>query len=449
MPNLRFGTDGVRGVANVEVTPELALALGRAAARVLGPAPAFVVGADPRRSSPLLLAALAAGITSEGIDVVDLGVVPTPTVAWESARRGVPGAMVSASHNPFSDNGIKLFAAGGRKLGDDTEAAIEAALAAPGGPAPAGADVGTLAGDQRAAAQAWAQSVVGTLEGRVLEGLTVVLDCANGAASSVAPGVLGALGATVDVINAEPDGMNINDGCGATYPEAAAAVVVERGADLGIALDGDADRCIAVDHEGRVVDGDQILAVLALDRQARGTLPGGAVVVTVMSNLGFRLAMAERGIEVVETAVGDRYVLDALDAEGLVLGGEQSGHVIQRDLATTGDGVLTAAHLCDVVARSGRPLADLASVVERLPQVLRNVRLAQRDEGLLAAVAGDVAAAEAELGERGRVLLRPSGTEPVVRVMVEAPTEEQAGAVADRLVAALERAATGPSTGQR
>jgi phosphoglucosamine mutase len=434
---VRFGTDGIRGVANEEVTPELALTLGRAAARVLGPARAFVVGRDTRRSGPMLEAAFAAGLSSAGVDPLLLGVAPTPAVAWASADLDVPAAVISASHNPFADNGIKLFAAGGRKLSPDVEAVFAGELAPEAPPTGAGVGVPAAIPDH---VDAWAHAVAATLEGRRLEGLRVVLDCANGAASVAGPEVLESLGAEVHVLHARPDGTNINAGCGATHPADLRRAVVDLRADVGLAVDGDADRCIAVDGTGADVDGDRILAVLAVDRLERRALPGSTVVVTVMSNLGFRRAMEEHGIHVVDTAVGDRHVLDALDAGGWALGGEQSGHVIQRDLATTGDGILTGVHLCDVVARTGRPLAELAGIVTVLPQVLRNVRLTRRDVDVVAAVADQVAAAQRRLGETGRVLLRPSGTEPVVRVMVEAATPEEADAVADDLVAAVEAA---------
>ena len=438
----------MRGVANVDLTPELVVALGRAAARVLGPGP-FLVGRDTRVSGPLLRAALTAGITAEGEDVVDLGILPTPGVACLSAADGLPAAMLSASHNPFPDNGIKFFATGGRKLSDDTEQALEVELdrvldEGPPADPPMGGDVGAitsgLGGRER-----YEASVIATLEGRRLDGMRVVVDCANGAAFAVAPSVLGRLGAGVTVLHARPDGTNINAGCGSTHPEELQRRVVADGAHLGLAFDGDADRVLAVDHEGRLVDGDQLVALCALDRRDRGLLAGDTVVVTVMTNLGFRLAMAERGIKCVETQVGDRYVLEALEEGAWSLGGEQSGHVIFRDLATTGDGLLTGLQVLDVVARSGRPLAELAAVMTRLPQVLRNVRVADRD-GLDAAEAlwAEVREAEAALGDRGRVLIRPSGTEPVVRVMVEAPTPADADAVAARLIAAVERC-LGPS----
>jgi phosphoglucosamine mutase len=435
---LKFGTDGVRGVANVELTPELALLLGRAAARVLG-GDRWLIGRDTRRSGPVLTAALAAGLATEGVDVVDLGVLPTPGVAHLAAAQGVPAAMISASHNPFGDNGIKVFAAGGRKLADEVEAQLEAELAALGAqgdprPRPSGAAVGTIAVDHQAVEAYRRHLVEGVVAADALRGLKVVIDGAHGAASELAAEVIGALGATVHAIHTEPDGVNINEGCGSTHPEDLQAAVVAHGADVGLAFDGDADRVLATDAHGNLVDGDQIIAICAIDLHERGALRDASVVVTVMTNLGFHQAMAARGIDVVTTAVGDRYVLEALDRDGLALGGEQSGHVIFRDLASTGDGMLTGLVLLDVVARSGRPLGELAAeAMVRLPQVLVNVRTAERDPNLLDKLAADVAAAEADLGDRGRVLLRASGTEPVVRVMVEAPTHTEAAEVADRL----------------
>ncbi len=445
---LRFGTDGVRGVANTELTPELALALGRAAARVVG-GDVWLVGRDTRRSGPLLCAALAAGLASEGATVVDVGVFPTPGVAHLSAVDEVPAAMISASHNPFADNGIKLFAAGGRKLRDDTEERLEAQLAAleaegiPGSPdRRVGVDVGVMAAAPDAGQRYAAHLEADVLEGRRLTGLRVVVDCAHGAATAIAPRVFSALGAEVTVLCAEPDGTNINAGCGSNHPEALQRAVVAGGADVGLALDGDADRVIAVDAEGGVVDGDHILAVCAVDLHDQGRLAADTVAVTVMTNLGFRHAMADRGISVVETAVGDRAVLEALEEGGLSLGGEQSGHIIFRELATTGDGLLTGIRLLDALVRRGQPLAELAAVMTRLPQVLRNVAVARRDPALVEHLAAEIAAAEDALAGAGRVLVRPSGTEPLVRVMVEAPTAEGAATVADRLVAAVERATT-------
>jgi len=443
---VRFGTDGIRGVANAELGAELVMALGRAAARAL-PAQCFLVGRDTRRSGPLLQAALSAGMASEGADVVDLGVLPTPGVAWLSARRGVPAAMVSASHNPFADNGVKLFAAGGLKLPDAAEAAIEEELdrvLAASGRAPrppVGHGVGRLWAEPDAA-QGYVDHLVGVLDGRDLSGLRVVVDCAQGAASAVAPEVLARLGADVRAIACDPDGTNINDGCGSTHPEMLAAEVVASGADLGLALDGDADRLIAVDHTGVPATGDELLALFATDLAGRGNLAGNTVVVTVMTNLGFRLAMAERGITVRETAVGDRYVLEALDGDGLTLGGEQSGHIVFRRLATTGDGVLTGILLADLVRRLGTPLAELARAsMTRLPQVLVNVAVARPSEAVAApAVQAELAAVEAGLGDRGRVVLRASGTEPLVRVMVEAEDESVARAATARLCAVVETA---------
>jgi phosphoglucosamine mutase len=443
---LKFGTDGVRGVANADLTPELALALGRAAARVLG-GDRFAIGRDTRRSGPMLEAALCAGLVSEGADVELLGVAPTPEVAWWSVTAGAPAAVVSASHNPFADNGIKLFAAGGRKLADDVEERLEDQLKcllgddAPVRPpdAPTGAALGAVRTVSASVHAGYRAAVSASLAGRDLAGLRAVVDCAHGSASVVAPGVLSDLGVEVEVIHAEPDGTNINAGCGSTHPEELARTVAARGADVGVAFDGDADRVLLVDAAGELVDGDHIIAICAIDRHERRALAGDSVVVTVMTNLGFRLAMDKRGIHVVETQVGDRYVLEALESRHFDLGGEQSGHVIFRDLATTGDGLLTALQVLDVVVRSGRSLADLAGeAMTRLPQVLRNVHVAERDPAVAERLAGPIASVEARLGDHGRVLVRPSGTEPLVRVMVEAPTEAEAKAAADELVEAVE-----------
>lgn len=444
---LRFGTDGVRGAANTELTPELALSLGRAAARTLGPGP-WLVGRDTRLSGPLLHAAFVAGLASEGASSVDLGVVPTPGVAHLCAADQLPGAMISASHNPFGDNGIKLFAVGGLKLDDAAEERLEAdlaALEAEGIPGSAERPGGPLVGTLGRAPDAWERYAHHLeqlpLEGRRLPGLKVVIDCAHGAASTVAPRVLAELGVAVTVLHADPDGTNINDGCGSTHPELLQKAVVARGADVGLAFDGDADRVLAVDAGGQLVDGDQLIALLAVDLHERGLLRDDTVAVTVMTNLGFRQAMAGHGIRVVDTAVGDRHVLAALAEHGLVLGGEQSGHIVLRDWATTGDGLLTGLFVLDVMARSGRTLAELAAVMTRLPQVLVNVRVARRSPDLLERLAPDIARAEIALAGRGRVLVRPSGTEPVVRVMVEAPTAEEAQATADALAAAARTAA--------
>jgi phosphoglucosamine mutase len=442
----RFGTDGVRGVANEELTADLALALGRATARVL-PSVAFVVGRDTRRSGPLLQAALSAGLATEGADVIDLGVLPTPGVAHLAERRGVPGAMVSASHNPFGDNGIKLFSALGTKLAVEAEAEVERELESiledPDRPPrrPTGRGVGRIIVDPDAV-DLYRDHLLTATDGGTLAGLDIVVDCANGAASVVAPEGLSGLGATVTTLHDDPDGININDKCGSTDPGELSRTVMDRGADLGLALDGDADRVIAVDHTGAIVDGDVLLALFALDLADRGQLAGNTVVVTVMTNLGFRLTMEGRGISVRETDVGDRHVLAALDADGLSLGGEQSGHIIFRSRSTTGDGTLTGIVLADLMRRSGRSLADLAhGLVVRVPQVLVNVPIPQ--PGRLTdcvEVWDEVAKLQATLGTEGRVLLRASGTEPLVRVMVEARDEAQANAVAAQLAGFVEAA---------
>jgi phosphoglucosamine mutase len=438
---MQFGTDGVRGVALSELTTDFAHRLGRAAARVLGSdGVSVVVGGDTRESTEVLDRALCAGFAAEGLDVIRLGVAPTPQVAFEAQRRDALGAVVSASHNPWSDNGIKLFAQGGVKLSDDVERRIEAELAALDSVTsaePAGSVV-----DASADHDAYVGHLVSYLDGLRLDGLRIVLDAANGAAHQIGPAALRAAGADVIVVAASPDGRNINDRCGATAPSLVAAAVVEHGADVGVALDGDADRLIAVDHTGKVVDGDHIIAIVANDLRERGQLRHDTVVVTVMTNLGFRHAMAEAGINVVDTAVGDRYVLEALAAGGYSLGGEQSGHVIFADHATTGDGLLSAIALLDAVQRADRPLADIAAAtMTSLPQVLVNVRVAHRMPDAADRLAADIAAAQLDLGDTGRVLVRASGTEPLVRVMVEAPTHDQARRVADTLAASALRLA--------
>ncbi len=430
---MKFGTDGVRGVANSELTAEFALRLGRAAARVLsvGQTPTVVIGGDTRISTPMLEAALAAGFAAEGVDVRRLGVVPTPAVAFAAQRTGAMGAMVSASHNPYRDNGIKLFATGGIKLADDVEAAIERELDAMQSPV---GQPGRIAATGDDVIAEYVDHVVSIAGGRTDSSMRVVVDAANGAASSLARIVFERLGVDVVVIGDEPDGTNINDACGATFPAAVAEAVVARGADVGIALDGDADRLIAGDHTGRVVDGDHIIAIAAIDLAARGLLVNDTVVVTTMTNLGFHHAMRAAGIGVVTTDVGDRYVLEALAAGGHVLGGEQSGHVIFADHATTGDGMLTAVALLDIIARSGRSLAELAaSAMTSLPQILVNVEVSERVPDVAELLADDVARLETALAGSGRVLLRPSGTEPLVRVMVEAATAREADRVAHDL----------------
>ncbi|HET8930150.1 MAG TPA: phosphoglucosamine mutase [Acidimicrobiales bacterium] len=449
--SLRFGTDGVRGLANAALHPEFVTALGRAAARTLVAEDSdnkiCAIGRDTRRSGPMLTAALAAGLTAEGVDVVDLGVVPTPAVAYWAQTHGHPGSVISASHNPYPDNGVKFFAAGGRKLTDATQEAIETHLEAllertvgELHPEPlTGAAVGTACEDPTGRTAYVTHLVDDVLDGRRLDGLRVVADAANGAASTVVADVLAGLGATVTVRHADPDGTNINDGCGSTHPEDLAATVVAKRAQVGIALDGDADRVVAVDETGRIVDGDALLALFALDLADQGRLTGSAIVATVMSNLGLRRALEPHGIDVVECAVGDRAVLATLEARSLVLGGEQSGHLIFTDHATTGDGLLAGVLLLDVLARTGRPLSELAAVVDPMPQVLRNVRLAGKVPDLVERMAADIAAAEAKLAEQGRVLVRLSGTEPLARVLVEATDAALADEVAGELVAAAQR----------
>ncbi|HUF83391.1 MAG TPA: phosphoglucosamine mutase [Acidimicrobiia bacterium] len=439
---LRFGTDGVRGVANRDLTPELVTALGRAAARVIGNERPFLVGRDTRRSGPMIEAALIAGLCAEGVEVERAGVIPTPGLAFLAQERDAPAAMISASHNPFPDNGVKLFAAGGRKIPDDNERRVEDELRELAKKAPTGGPDGADIGYDRKMAgviKEYIGHLVGALEGRRLEELAVAVDCGHGAAFEVAPRALEVVGAAVEVHNVRPNGTNINAGCGSTDPSELQAAVVEGGADAGLAFDGDADRVIAVDERGELVDGDQMLAALAFDLRDRGKLRGDAVVATVMSNLGLRRALEQNDIRYVETPVGDRNVLVALEAEDLSLGGEQSGHVILTDLATTGDGTLTGLLLLDIMARTGKPLSELAGAVTRLPQVLRSVEVADqarlgRDKSFRDALD----AAQSDLGGDGRVVVRPSGTEPVVRVMVEAPSQEQAEAVASRLATAVE-----------
>ena len=435
-----FGTDGVRGLANGDITAELALHLSVAAAHVLGdPAreagrrPRAVVGRDPRASGEFLSAAVVAGLASAGVDVHDVGVLPTPAVAFLTADMSATfGVMLSASHNAMPDNGIKFFAAGGHKLPDRVEDDIEARLGAQWD-RPSGADVGRVHAN-RAGQARYVAHLLRALPNR-LDGLTVVIDAAHGAASAVSPEVFRLAGADVVEIGADPDGLNINDGYGSTHLEHLKAKVVEYSADLGIAHDGDADRCLAVDAQGREVDGDQIMAILAVALKERGQLHEDTLVATVMSNLGLLQAMEREGVRVKQTAVGDRYVLEEMRAHGHSLGGEQSGHVIMLEHGTTGDGVLTGLMLAARVAQTGRSLAELAEVMTRMPQVLVNVKgvdkaRVESDEELQAAVARE----SAELGDAGRVLLRKSGTEPVVRVMVEAESAERAQAVADRLV---------------
>ena len=450
---MRFGTDGVRGRAISELTPEFALGLARVLTEVLRPEK-VVLGGDSRESTPILAAAMAAGMAASGVDVIDLGLAPTPVVAREAAERtagGVPtmGVVVSATHNPIADNGIKVFDIGGRKLPDATERRIEEHLAEiDTAPRTMPSRVGGIStADTTEITQRHIDHIRRAIGDRRLDGISVVVDAANGAASHLAGPLMSALGATAVVVNDRPDGRNINERCGATEPSGLAAAVVDHGADLGIALDGDADRLIAVDSAGRVVDGDHIIAICALDMAERRVLAHETVVVTVMSNLGFRRAMETAGIRVVETPVGDRHVLEALIAGGFSLGGEQSGHVIIPAAATTGDGLLTAAVLLDVVARSGRTLGDLAdAAMTAYPQVLLNVEVAGSPEtrrDIAGLIATDLTAAEEHLAGRGRILVRPSGTEPLVRIMVEAESDDEARAIAETLAGAVRASTAG------
>jgi phosphoglucosamine mutase len=432
-----FGTDGVRGVANVDLTAELAVALGSAAARRLGAAGdqhrVAVVGRDPRASGEMLEAAVIAGITSEGVDALRVGVLPTPAVAHLTGVYGAEfGVMISASHNPMPDNGIKIFGPGGHKLDDAAEDRIEEILGAGPGQRPVGAGIGRVL-DADDALERYLRHVASAAP-VPLHGITVVVDCAHGAASAAAPLAYRAAGATVIAINAEPNGLNINDGCGSTHMDVLQAAVLAHGADLGLAHDGDADRCLAVDAEGQVVDGDAIMVILALAMRDGGELTSNTLVATVMSNLGLHIAMRAEGIEVRTTAVGDRYVLEELRAGEYALGGEQSGHIVMPSLGTTGDGVATGLRLMARMASTRSTLATLAAPMHTLPQVLINVEVADKATVAEApSVQSAVAEAEAELGDSGRILLRPSGTEQVVRVMVEAADEDTARLVASRV----------------
>ena len=440
MPRM-FGTDGVRGLANVDITADLALQLGEAAARQFGGSlradgsnPRAIIGRDTRISGEFLYHALAAGLASAGMDVTRIGVVTTPTVAHLTATEDTVdlGVMISASHNPMPDNGIKFFAHGGYKLADAVEDQIEA-LVNTEWDRPTGDAVGEINADHAWAKDSYIAHLVEAI-GTDLRGMKIAIDCANGAASELGPAVFRELGADITVINASPDGRNINLNAGSTHPESLQAAVVEAGCDFGVAYDGDADRCLAVDHEGNLIDGDKIMGSLAVNAQQRGALAKDTLVVTVMSNLGLLIAMREAGIKTVQTGVGDRYVLEEMLASGYSLGGEQSGHIIARDHATTGDGILSSLLISRMVKESGRSLADLTSFIARLPQTLINVGGVDRAAASTnEAVAEAVAVAEARLGDTGRVLLRPSGTEPLVRVMVEAATQEEADSVAASL----------------
>ena len=436
-----FGTDGVRGLANGLLTAELATNLGVAAAQVLGERGEFsahktdrpfaIVGRDPRASGEFLQSAISAGLASAGIDVIDVGILPTPAVAFLTDLTGADlGVMLSASHNAMPDNGIKFFARGGVKLDDTIEDAIESHLDVVSD-LPTGAGVGRIRSEHDLV-EKYLHHLNSSISNS-LDGLTVVIDGANGSASLVGPEALRRAGAQVISIHCEPDGLNINENCGSTHMDDLYAAVVKHGADLGIAHDGDADRCLAVDADGNFVDGDQILAILASGRKRNGALVGNTVVATVMSNLGFNIAMKELGIDVIAAAVGDRYVLEEMRAGGFTIGGEQSGHVVLSEFATTGDGVLTALHLMSEMKATGKSMAELAGIVNRLPQVLINVPNVDKGSVSKAAISEAVAKLEQELGSTGRILLRPSGTEPLIRVMVEAATVDQAQEVAKEL----------------
>lgn len=431
-----FGTDGVRGVANQELSAELAMALGSAAVRRLAKLNVpgrriAVIGRDPRASGEMLEAAVIAGVTSEGVDALHVGVLPTPAVAYLTGAYGADfGVMISASHNPMPDNGIKIFGPGGHKLDDATEDQIEEMVAEGPGLRPTGAAIGRVI-DGGDAINRYLDHVRGAVAAP-LNDLTVVVDCANGAASAAAPRAYAAAGARVIAIHAKPNGLNINDGCGSTHLEKLQEIVLAEEADLGLAHDGDADRCLAVDASGRVVDGDEIMVVLALAMHDAGELASNTLVATVMSNLGLHLAMRDAGITVRTTGVGDRYVLEELRAGQFALGGEQSGHIVMPSLGTTGDGIVTGLKLMSRMAQTRKSLAELASAMRALPQVLINVRVADKATVAEApAVREAVATAEAELGDTGRILLRPSGTEQLVRVMVEAADEETARRLAN------------------
>ena len=438
-----FGTDGVRGVAISEITPEYVLALGRAVGTVLG-SPRLLIARDPRVSGPILEAAFSAGVAAVGVRVEQLGVVPTPTVALIARLENVPGVMITASHNKFSDNGVKVFAAGGRKLTDTDQELIESEVhKIMSGVTPSTSDVGVII-RRSDAVTLYVDHLVELFGEGSLAGLRIVVDSANGAMSQVAQLVLQRLGADVISMNDAPNGRNINDACGATSPQTLCDFVSGTGTgvsvDIGFAYDGDGDRLIAVDENGHVVDGDRLIALSVLDRREHNTLANNTVVVTVMSNLGFHHAMKQVGVNVVTTTVGDRYVLDAMEDGGFVIGGEQSGHIIHRDLATTGDGLLASIVLAQLVRRrqekDGSKFSQLAgSIMQTFPQVLKNVKVAVRPTDVAKLLATEIAAEEAILGDNGRVLVRASGTEPLIRVMVEAPTAQLADEAANRLVA--------------
>jgi len=444
----QFGTDGVRGLANQEITPEVAVALGRATIEVLsGSEPHLVIGRDTRRSGWMIQAGLVAGATAAGATVELLGEVPTPAVSWAAADRDVPGAMISASHNPFGDNGIKLFAAGGSKLSDSEEMRVQQRylelLGRRNLVGPTVAAVGTLVASE--GVDGWTEAILDSLESKL--DFNMVVDCANGSASVIGPEIFRKLGAHVVEIGTQPDGININDGYGSTSTARLQQAVSEQQADVGIAFDGDADRLIAVDHYGEIVDGDRVIAILAADWKARNILNGNTVVVTVMSNLGFHLAMKNADIEVVTTKVGDRHVLEELDRGGFSLGGEQSGHIICRDIAPTGDGILSAVQLLAAVQRTSKSLAVLAAdAMQSVPQVLKNVQLPDMKVDIVGRLADPIAKLEAMFGSDGRILVRTSGTEPLLRVMVEHLDAAVARKTCDGLVETAQKAmGSGPT----
>ncbi len=432
---MKFGTDGVRGRAHDELTLAFATRLARAVARAFGTA-TVVIGRDTRESGPAFASALASGFSAENVVVLDLGVAPTPAVAHVCASLDIAGVVISASHNPWHDNGLKVFAPGGEKLTDIQQAAVEALLEEHA--AEQTDDAASTTTAYEPGLDGYMNHIVGALEGRSLAGLHIVLDCANGAVSPFAPAMFEALGATVTAIHADPDGRNINEACGSTDLTDIQAKVIAEGADLGLAFDGDADRVLAVSNTGEVVDGDTIIALLAIDLAAAGTLVENTVVVTVMTNLGFHRAMHAKGITVDITKVGDRYVLESLGANGWVLGGEQSGHVIYRRFATTGDGMLAGALLADLVQRDERSLDEMRQILQPVPQYLVNVPVAGDAQTALDAMQGEIASCDAELADSGRVLVRASGTEPLLRVMVEADDAARAATITDRLVRAAQ-----------
>ncbi len=438
---LTFGTDGVRGEFGKELTENYAANLAEVAAQVLQ-CNLVVIGRDTRESGVLLETAITKALATMGVEVQLMGVAPTPAIAFAARKHGVVAIAITASHNLYQDNGIKIFGAGGCKLSDAEQESIEQAMLARGENAKAADDMVSSSAKSGVARpellQEYCDWLVGLVRPGALKNLHVALDCANGAFSHVAPEVFSKLGATVTTINATPDGRNINLQCGATHPEPLSEVVKSVGAHFGVAFDGDGDRLIAVDGNAQIVDGDHLLAISALDMKHRGTLRNNKVVVTVMTNIGFHQAMKNAGIEVVTTPVGDRSVLLALDDESLSLGGEQSGHIIYRDLATTGDGLLAAVSLAALIAESKKSLSEIANTaMTSFPQVLINLRVGKRVDGVDQLFKGEIAAAEKTLGASGRVLVRASGTEPMVRVMVEAPQQDIAEKVAATLAEAI------------